>query len=167
MLVILRCRRSVCKRGVSLPEKEKVLTRNDLKKLARLRLKEAEHLYKRGLYDGCVYLSGYAVEFALKARVCRFLRLATCPDESERDKQYKQFFWTHNFDRLKLLAGLRDEIAVTKNKDLYDNWSKVTEWNAGLRYSPRGTCDNKRAEEMLASIRGRPNGVLTWLTKRW
>jgi len=39
--------------------------------LAKLRLREAEHLYNSGMYDGCVYLSGYVVEFALKAAFAR------------------------------------------------------------------------------------------------
>jgi len=143
-----------------LPEKEnKALTRSDLKKLARLRLKEAEHLYRKGFFDGCLYLCGYVVEFALKARVCKVLRLTEYPVE--------QYFRTHDRDRLRLLAGLQSEISVAKNSELFVNWSKVTEWDPELRYSPAGTCDNIKAGEMLDCIKSKPNGVLTWLTKRW
>ncbi len=46
-------------------------TRNELKELAKLRLAEAEKLCDAGYYDGAAYLCGYAVEFALKARICR------------------------------------------------------------------------------------------------
>jgi len=77
------------------------LTRNDLKKLARLRLKEAESLYRQGLYDGCVYLCGYVVECALKARICKFLKLSKYPSD-----EHGKIFKTHNFGILKLLAGL-------------------------------------------------------------
>ena len=140
-------------------KEKKALTRSDLKGLAKLRLREAEHLYRNGLFDGCLYLCGYVVEFALKARVCRVLKLTEYPVE--------QYFKTHDHDRLRLLAGLQSEISVTRNSELFVNWSKVTEWDPELRYSPAGTCDNKRAAEMLASIRSKPNGVLTWLTKRW
>ena len=140
------------------------LTRSDLKNLARLRLLEAEQLYRQQLFDGCVYLCGYVVEFALKARICKFLKLATYPEEGELGKQ---IFRTHDFDRLKLLAGLQEEITVVKNKELYDNWSKVAEWDPRLRYSPVGTFDANKATEMLLSIRSKPNGVLIWLTKRW
>lgn len=144
--------------------KNPALTKGELKKLARLRLREAEHLYRKELFDGCYYLCGYVVEFALKARVCRVLKLGSYPVESKSEKQY---FATHDFDRLKLLAGLQSEISAANNSKLFENWSKVTEWDPGLRYSPVGTCDKKRAAEMLACIKSKPNGVLTWLTKRW
>ena len=79
---------------------EKSLSRNDLKKLAKLRLKEAEHLYRKGLFDGCLYLCGYAIEFALKARICRALKLREYPVE--------QYFKTHDRNRLRL-GGLQSE----------------------------------------------------------
>lgn len=139
------------------------LTRDDLKKLARLRLKEAEQLYQRRLYDGCVYLCGYVIECALKARICRFLGLTTYPTEGEHGRIFK----THNFGILKLLGGLEGEITITKNKVLFENWSAVAKWDPEQRYARAGSCDRKRAAEVLASIKDKPNGVFAWLTKRW
>jgi HEPN domain-containing protein len=144
-----------------LPQKT-ALTRDELKKLARLRLKEAEYLNKQGLYDGCVYLCGYVVECALKARICKFLGLSTYPSDGEHGRIFK----THNFGILKLLAGLEGEITITKNKALFDNWSTATKWDPEQRYAPAGTYDRQKATEVLASIKDKPNGVLTWLTKR-
>jgi hypothetical protein len=139
------------------------LTRNNLKRLARLRLREAEHLHRRGLDDGCVYLCGYVVECALKARICKFLGLTNYPSEGE----YGRIFKTHNFGILKLLAGLEGQITITKNKALFDNWSTATTWDPEQRYAQVGSCDRHRAAEVLASIKDRPNGVLRWLSKRW
>jgi hypothetical protein len=48
-------------------------TYQQLKDLAHLRLREAEALFAAELYDGAKYLSGYVVELALKARICRVL----------------------------------------------------------------------------------------------
>jgi hypothetical protein len=42
-------------------------TRQELKKLANLRLKEAEALFDAQLYEGAAYLCGYAVEMALSS----------------------------------------------------------------------------------------------------
>jgi HEPN domain-containing protein len=126
-----------------------ILTRDDLKKLARLRLKEAEQLYRRGLYDGCVYLCGYVIECALKARICRFLGLTTYPTEGDHGRIFK----THNFGILKLLAGLEREITITKNKVLFENWPAATKWEPDQRYVRAGSSDRKRAAEILASIR--------------
>jgi hypothetical protein len=137
------------------------LTGNDLKRLARLRLKEAESLFQQGFYDGCVYLSGYVVECALKARICKFLKLSKYPSD-----ELGNIFKTHNFGILKLLAGLEGEITISKNRALFDNWSTATRWAPELRYAPEGTSGKQNATDILASIKDKPNGVLTWLIKR-
>jgi HEPN domain-containing protein len=93
------------------------MTRKDLQELSRLRLREAEALYKAQLYDGCVYLAGYAVELALKARICRVLRVNDYPS-GDLGRTFK----IHSLDHLKVLAGLSPDIDVRKNKELYDNW---------------------------------------------
>jgi HEPN domain-containing protein len=54
-------------------------TRNELKELAQLRLKEAETLFQAGLYDGAAYLCGYVIEFALKAKICKLLGVNEYP----------------------------------------------------------------------------------------
>lgn len=137
------------------------LPRKQLQQLARLRLKEAQALHDAALYDGSAYLAGYAVELALKARICRLLGLKNYPLE------LGQAFKIHNLEQLKALAGLTTQIHPSKNKDLFDNWSKATEWDPEQRYEAPGKYDAVTAKEILDSIRARPNGVLTWLSRRW
>jgi HEPN domain-containing protein len=132
-----------------------------LQSLAKLRLREAEALYSAGFYDGSVYLAGYAVELGLKARICRLLRVAEYP------LNIGQAFKSHNFEQLKVLAGLSAEIDINKNKELYDNWSKAIFWDPEQRYNAPGTYNPNTAKVILDSIRAKPNGVLTWLSKRW
>jgi HEPN domain-containing protein len=48
-------------------------TRNDFKNISNTRFKEVKALYRNGLYDGAMYLSGYVIETALKARICKLL----------------------------------------------------------------------------------------------
>ena len=76
-------------------------TRRELQKLACLRLKEAEALFAAGCYDGCAYLCGYVVELGLKAAICATLGVDEYPEE-----RLKKAFSTHNFEDLKLLAGM-------------------------------------------------------------
>ena len=139
------------------------MTRKDLQELSRLRLKEAEALYKAHFYDGSVYLAGYAVELALKARICRILHLREYPLSGDLGKAFK----IHNLEHLRVLSGLSAEIDVSKNKDLFDNWSIAVAWNPEQRYEPRGKYDASKAKIILTSLTSKPNGVLTWLTKRW
>jgi hypothetical protein len=115
------------------------------------------------MYDGCVYLCGYVVEFALKARICRFLNLNEYPETGDLGRIFK----THDFDILKVLAGLQDEISITKNARLFQNWSTATQWKPEQRYSPVGTYSELDAKGRLASVKEQTNGVLAWLTKRW
>lgn len=136
-------------------------TRSELKTLARLRLKEAECLYRSGFYNGCVYLCGYVVECALKARICKVLNL----DEYPADEL--KFSKTHDFDVLKLLAGLKKDLAPGSNQELWENWSVATRWKPELRYQPPGQNNQETAGEVIDSIKVSPNGVLTWLAKRW
>jgi HEPN domain-containing protein len=135
-----------------------VATRDELKELAQLRLREAEVLFDAALYDGCVYLCGYVVELALKACICATLAIDGYPDES--------YFWTHSFDRLKLLAGLQKEITLTQPA-LAQNWSIATVWKPDWRYQPKGTNDRAKAEEVLEAIKAEPDGVLSFLSRRW
>lgn len=54
----------------------------DLRRIARARLRDAEILSRARCFDGSVYVCGYAVEIALKARICRTLRWTGSPDSS-------------------------------------------------------------------------------------
>src|SRR5713226_5664659 len=127
---ILRCSRIV-RPGGDPP----VPTNNDLKQLAKLRLQEAEHLHRKKLYDGCVYLCGYVVEFALKARICKILKLHEYPDKGEVGRIFK----THDVAGLKLCAGLREKMTMSKYKPHFDKYSAATAGEREQRYSPMGT----------------------------
>ena len=128
-----------------------------------MKLQEAEALYGAGLFDGCVYLCGYVVELALKARVCATLGVSEYP---ERGSRLKEAFKTHDFDDLKLLAGMETEL-LGNRPELLSNWSIATKWKPESRYEAPGTYDREKAEEILNAIRKRPNGVLECISSRW
>ena len=104
-------------------------TRRELQQLACLRLDEAEALFAASCYDGCAYLCGYVVELALKAAICSTLRVAEYPEKGSR---LKESFKTHDFDDLKLLAGMEE--AFTANSTLLANWSVASRWKPERRY---------------------------------
>lgn len=134
-------------------------TREELKELARLRLREAEALFAADLFEGSVYLCGYVVELALKARICATLNIVDYPDK-------RQHFKTHDFDELKLLAAMDQEITAA-NPVLLQNWSVATEWRPEWRYQPVGTYDRQAAEKALEAIKAVPDGVLACISRRW
>ncbi len=144
-------------------------TRNDLKELAKLRLAEAETLCNAGYYDGATYLCGYAVEFALKARICQLLGVNEYPPpiSGSMSGRVKSAYTIHNFDQLLLLAGLQPKLDPTLNPAVWKNWSVATPWNPENRYNPKGTISQVQAEEMLEAVKNKPYGVLTWIMKFW
>jgi HEPN domain-containing protein len=56
-----------------------MIARDELRRIAWGRLRDAELLLNGGRYDGAAYLCGYAVELTLKARICRTLKWAGFP----------------------------------------------------------------------------------------
>jgi hypothetical protein len=74
-----------------------------LEKLAQARLEDAEVLFKATRYDGSIYLCGYAVELALKARICKTLGWSGFPSTRSEFSNY-QSFKTHNLDVLLRLS---------------------------------------------------------------
>jgi HEPN domain-containing protein len=139
-----------------------VATRQELKGLATLRLREAEALFDAGLYDGAAYLCGYVVELALKARICRLLGTDEYPSTGE----YKRVYAVHDLGQLLFLAGLQSKMKAD-NQPLFTNWSITVPWNPESRYRPEGSVSRKDALAILNAIRDPRDGVLRWLKKQW
>lgn len=125
-----------------------MVTREQLRALALLRLREAQALFDAGLFDGCVYLCGHVVELALKARICATLGVNEYPEKGSR---LKDAFRTHDFDDLKLPAGMESEFTAIRPV-LLSNWSIASKWKPELRYDAPGSCTRVDAEEVLTAI---------------
>jgi len=58
-------------------------TKTELRTLARARIKEAQILFEAKRYDAATYLCGYAIELALKARICQTLGYTHFPETNK------------------------------------------------------------------------------------
>ena len=125
-----------------------MLTVAELDAIAQARLVDAEVLYKSGRHDGAVYLCGYAVEVALKARICRTLDWPGFPSTGKEFQPY-QSFRTHSLDTLLSLSGVERTI---KSNHLAD-WSAVAIWDPEARYKPTGSATAQDAKLMIDSAR--------------
>jgi len=139
-----------------------MLRRAELQGLALARLKDAEVLYDAARFDAAAYMCGYALEMALKARVCRCLGVDDYPED-----KLKKAFKTHDLDDLLLLGGLSQALSVATSPEVYANWSKAIKWRPEWRYRPIGSVDDADALTMLDALRIAPHGVLTWLQTHW
>jgi HEPN domain-containing protein len=136
--------------------------RKDLQLLARSRLAEAQILLLNGKYDGAYYLSGYAVECALKSCVARLTKRFEFPD-----KKFVIDSHTHNLDQLLSVSGLKQlhSTEVAANAEFADNWRIVREWSERDRYALGRSA--RDAQDLYSAITRRRNGILTWLKKHW
>ena len=126
------------------------MNRYDFQKLARVRLKDAEVLFKAGRFEGSFYLSGYVIECALKACIAKRTRRYDFPD-----KALPQGAYTHDLTQLVSLAKLESALRTE---------FVVKEWNERSRYEANG---QQQAEDLLNAVNDRRHGVLKWIRKYW
>lgn len=119
----------------------------NLRAIARTRLKDAEHLLGARRYDAGVYLCGYVVELALKARVCKTLRWRAYPGTQSEFRGY-QSFRTHDLEILLRLCGREENVKNT----LAAEWGDVTWWSPEVRYSV-GAATHDQLARMIESTR--------------
>lgn len=123
-----------------------MLATQEVRRIASARLRDAKVLLAAKRYDGAVYLCGYAVELALKARICKTLKWPGYP-ESNKEFEPLKSFRVHDLDVLLRLTGR--EAAVKAGN--FVEWSAVAAWNPEARYKPIGSANAGDAKLMLES----------------
>ena len=123
-----------------------MLTIATLRALSETRLEDARTLLLAGRNEGSLYMCGYAVELALKARICETLGWDGFP-ESNSGFQFYQSFRTHDLKRLLHLSGVEKVIEAEMSAD----WSTISRWDRDLRYTYILPDDFPSAEELIAA----------------
>ena len=116
----------------------------ELDKIARARLEDAKTLLAARRFDGATYVCGYAVEVALKARICRTLNWPEFPSTGAEFQAYRSF-QTHDLDVLLRLSG--QEARVKQNH--FALWTTVYAWKAESRYNVIGTAQPGNSRAMI------------------
>jgi hypothetical protein len=117
-----------------------------LRSIAQARLQDANVLFANNRFDGAAYICRYAIELALKARICDTLNWQGFP-ETRKEFENLQSFKTHNLDVLLSLTGREQAIKQTNFAD----WSIVSAWNPEARYQSIGNVAATDAQAFLAS----------------
>jgi HEPN domain-containing protein len=121
---------------------------NDLHQTAREYLRAAKLLRTRRSYDAATYLCGYAVEIALKARICRALKWnAGFPETSAEFQEKGSLLKTHTMKILLEYTTIQDQI---RSAALLE-WSVMLKWSPEQRYNPIGTKNADDADEIIAA----------------
>jgi HEPN domain-containing protein len=137
------------------------MTRGDLQRLSNARIREAKILFDAGEHSGAYYLSGYAVECALKACFAKGVKRYEFPD-----KNVKKIF-IHNLTELVPFANLKDELLAARRASgrFAADWDVVCRWTEESRYS--SVITKADAEVILNAISRKKNGVLPWIKRHW
>jgi hypothetical protein len=123
-----------------------MISLNDLSRLSRGRLADSKVLFKAGRYDGAAYLAGYAIEIALKLRICKTLKWIGFPETAREFENYGTLK-THKLDVLLHLSGFEKQI----KSNYLSEWSVVTSWDPEARYRPIGSAKKSDIQLMILS----------------
>jgi len=127
-----------------------MITKSELKRMAKAKLKDAEILFRNRRYDNAIYLCGYAVELTLKARICATLKWRDFPEKA-KDFHHLTSLKTHNLDILLRLSGIEEKIRADTAH--FQTWSVVQTWNPESRYHRVGSTNRITADTMIESVK--------------
>jgi HEPN domain-containing protein len=135
-------------------------TRREFQQLARMRLKDARVLMQRGSVEGAYYLTGLAVECAVKACIAKNTKRHDFPPNQSTVRD----IYTHDLIELMKAAGLQTALdtETTRNNSFDKSWGVVKVWNVDSRYMTTGL----NARDLYRAVVGR-DGVMQWLRRRW
>lgn len=125
-----------------------MISRKEIRKVARARLKDAEALVSARRFEGAIYLCGYAVELGLKARICRTLKWQGWPSTRGEFDGF-QSLKMHNLDVLLHLSGVEARVKTA----MFIEWSIVAAWSPESRYNPIGTASASDAYQMVIATK--------------
>ncbi len=135
-----------------------IVKRDDLRRVARERLREARALHVAGLHAGAYHLSGFAVECALKAVIAHRVERYTFPS-----KAFAIDCHVHKLEKLLGLAGLSAELD-TASAQVRTSWAVVKDWDNEARYDHNLSLTTAR--DLYRAVTRR-HGVMQWLRERW
>jgi hypothetical protein len=138
------------------------MNRDLLQRISSQRRREAAALLRAELFPGAYYLTGYAVECALKACIAKQTLRHDFPN-----RKLAQDSWTHDLEKLVQLAGVGPQLSsdTRANPALQLNWTIVKDWSETDRYDLSIT--RAQARDLYSACTSRRNGILAWIRQRW
>ncbi|GGM93370.1 hypothetical protein GCM10010967_28100 [Dyadobacter beijingensis] len=141
-----------------------------IRMIARLRLKEANILFKEHMFDGAFYLAGYSAELSLKAKISERFGIPNLFDDTEANtmpgiRDIRSAVKTHNLVNLLVFSGLKSR--YEEDKALYPHLAKANsllfeKWSEKARYKPCGFIFEEDIR-CLINLLSDQNGLLAWI----
>lgn len=139
------------------------MDRQTLQRMSIERPLDAEALLQGRRWDYAYYVSGYAVECALKSCVLsRMIHTAWVFQEKWNAEKCR----THDLGKLVELAGLNGELnqRLKAGGGFEVSWAFTSAWKVDSRYQSH---TENQARELLEAITHPTKGVLPWLQIYW
>ena len=138
------------------------LNRDTLRTMAGSRLEEARVLLENKLWTGAYYMTGLAVECALKSCLASVVREHDFPD-----KKFVNDMYNHDLKKLfelnaELWVALQEDIKI--DEKLKANWSTVKDWDDGRRYD---VVEELEAKVLYEASTEAGSGIVEWIRGRW
>ena len=115
---------------------------------------------RSGNLEAAYYLTGLAVECAVKACIAKNTRRYDCPPNQTALRDI------YSHDLVKLIGSAKLQTALDtdtrRNTSFNNSWDVVKDWNINSRYAVSGL----NARDLYRAVAGR-NGVMQWLRQRW
>jgi hypothetical protein len=142
-----------------------MISKKALRELIDQKLKDAEVLIANRRYSAAVYMSGYALELALKLKICKIFKFSRgFPDNKAEFNAYQ-----NNAKSQPLLAGIITQIKDIRNHDLnkllfysgaefrinlnfLNEWNLVASWTPEMRYQLQKVL-KREAENKVSAIK--------------
>ncbi len=119
----------------------------DLRSVAHRHLVDAQTLLQAQRYDAACYLSGFAIEVALKARICRTLNWPEFP-KTAKEFRGLHSLKTHDLAILLRLSGVEADVVARE----LTAWTKVIQWTPEQRYQTPGGRTAGQAHDFVAAV---------------
>ena len=137
------------------------LNRDTLRTLAKNRLEEARVLLENSLWTGAYYMTGLAIECALKAILAQTIQQYDLPDKNFINRLY-----THKLNELAQLdAALWHQLQTDMkgNVNVQGNWETVILWESESRYEIINEAD---ARSLYKAATEPGTGIMEWIWQR-
>ena len=125
-----------------------------------MRLRDARVLIRNRNFEGAYYLTGLAVECALKACIAKNTRCHDFPP----DQNVIRDIYTHTLSKLIAAARLQADLDTERknNVPFRSKWDVVKDWDIKSRYATSGL----NSQDLYRAVTSK-NGVMQWLRQRW
>ena len=119
-------------------------------------------LLENTLWTGAYYMTGLAIECALKSCLASAVKEHDFPD-----KDFVRDMYVHNLQRLFTLNGAlwaSFQADMKADAKLNVNWSTVKDWDDGKRYD---IVEELEARALYEASTDAGSGVMEWIRGRW